>query len=317
MFVDPESGMCKLNAAGSLNSYVRYDQMSDQVRFSFPVGNSLRMNRHATWWRSSPELLQDIYHSWFFQSPQMQCMDETHAFGRLDLSTDDGSGNQAPQNQFSRPEFFVWGDADGYIYEFDPRTSRAGLALGQVASGISNEVGNGESTSALVWSGGAFYTGGDGLAGLRLEVRHPDGSVDIRKIASNTNSTIVPVGPFSQAPVEAEFWIAGIPMHWLSWLDHGGAPVDMKKLTHLYFGFNQADLNEDVVGDFAIGHGYTVPSGPSRTGTFPLTRNEWKKAVYRIGRFFRWSLSNTYPDQRFMISYIDRDFKPIARRRRR
>jgi hypothetical protein len=312
MFIDPESGMCKLNPAAALRSQVFYDQDADMIRFLMPMGVSTVMNRHIGWWTLGPEENGDPYHGWFFFSPRAQWMDFTHAMGRIDPDTD------APQTQFLRDSQVVFSDDgvdddNGFVNQYEVGSRRNGLEGGIIASGAIRAL---NSTTTNIATDVGFPTAGDGLDGLRLEVVHADGDIDITTVASNTDNDIVPVDELSQNPSGGVFHVGGIPAHWLGWVDHDGEPHAHKDLTHIAFTFNKQSTDPTAVMDITVAAANDFPGTFKIRRTIRTDRNSQKRLVGRVGRFWQYEISNSRPDERFCLTSIDREFKVLARRKR-
>jgi hypothetical protein len=325
MFIDPESGLCQLNPAAALRSQVAYDQDADMIRFVCPVGSSTRMNRHFGWWTLGPEENGSPYHGWFFFSPPAQWMDFTHAMGRIDPDT------AMPETQFQRDNRLVFSDeleeGDwGFVNEYEIGLQRNGLDDGLVATGRCEAA----STVNIIQTDAALFTTGDDCWGMRLEVVHADGTIDIRTIGSNTVNSITPTEPFSQQPDGGTFYIAGVPAYWLSWVDHDGDPFahkDLtqdhdgdpfahKDLTHLYLSFNRQTTDPNAVTDVTVAAANDFPGTFDVRGTVNADRNTHKVLVASVGRFWQYEFSNSRPDERFCLTSLDREFKRLSRRAR-
>ena len=310
MFIDPESGLCQLNPVAALRSQVVYDQDADMIRFVCPVGSSLQMNRHFGYWTLGPEENGSPYHGWFFFSPRAQWLDFTHAMGGIDPVT------AAPESQFDRAPRMVFSDVlpdgSGWVNEYTIRSRRAGLAAGLVATGFCEAA----STVDVIVTDAALYNDGDGLIGMRLELVHADGTIDIRTVAANTLANITPDAPFSQEPDGGTFYVAGIPAYWLSWVDHDGDPYAHKDLTHIFFSFNKQTTDPDTVIDITVATANDFPGTFTVRRTINANRNTHKKLIGKTGRFWQYEMSCSRPDERFCLTSIKREFIITSERAR-
>jgi hypothetical protein len=309
MFFDPESGLCKLNPAAALRAQAAYDDTAKMVRFIFPVGVSLMMNRHYGWWTQGPQQHGgDIFHGWFRFSPRAQWLDYTHAMGNIDPEFAE------PQTQWRRDNRMVFSDNLGFISEYEPGLQRGGLAAGAITSGLA-EVGANSTVNNIRYAGGGLYDTGDGMAGMRLEVVHTDGTIDLRTVLNNDPNDIVPNEAFSADPDGATFYVAGVPAYWLSWVDHVGDPQAHKDLTHLYVSFNKKTTDPNTVVDMTIAAGEDFPGAPDDRREVNVDRNTYKLLVALVGRFFQYEMACSRPDQRFCLTSIEREPKIISARR--
>jgi hypothetical protein len=310
MFFDPESGLCKLNPAAALRSQVAYDDTTKMVRFIFPAGVSILMNRHLGYWTEGPQQHGgDIYHGWFRFSTRAQWLDYTHALGRIDPET------SAPENQWVRDARLVFSDNLGYMYESEPGIQRGGPDAGQIVEGI---CANTSTTTQIDFTADGLYDTGDGLTGMRLEVVYSDGTIDIRTVASNTGVAIVPDVALSQAPDSGSdrFYVAGVPAYWLSWVDHVGDPQAHKDLTHLYVSFNRQTTDPNTVIDMTVAAAEDFPGTFDQRLEVNVDRNTQKLLVGIVGRFFQYEMACSRPDQRFCLTSIERAPKLLERRNR-
>jgi len=305
MFIDNESGLCKLTETLRLESEVLYDPDSDMIRFLFPCGpGATILNRHLMYWRHAAQFNEDPASGWVFASAQAQCLDYTNVF--------EGLIGGVPITPFDKRNRCLFGDADGYIYEYDPASRRGALPGGVPAWG---DVQAGSGVNLIVTVGG-LYVNGDDMAGMRLEVVHADGTIDVRAVATNTNINIVPDVAFSQDPTGGTWYVGGIPAQWRSWVDHAGEPSSHKDMTHLYYGFNLEDPAGVATIDATVSVGQEWPTVATRSRATTLDAYRDKMLVCRTGRFFTYELSNTRPDEQFMVSYIETEMAVLEAKRR-
>jgi hypothetical protein len=311
MFIDPESGLCQLNPAAAIRSQVFYDQDADMMRFVCPVGSSTLMNRHFGWWTLGPEENGSPFNGWFFFTTKAQWLDFTNAMGGIDADTG------FPENQFQRDNRLVFSDEletgdGGYVNQYEIGLQRAGLDAGLVATGFCEAA----STLNNIATDAALFNAGDGLIGMRLEVVHADGTIDVREVGANGLNDITPTEPFSQQPDGGTFYVAGVPAQWLSWVDHDGNPHAHKDLTHLWLSFNRQTTDPNTVTDVTVAAADDFPGTFDIRATVNADRNTQAVLVASVGRFWQYEFSNSRPDERFCLTSIDREFKPLARRQR-
>jgi hypothetical protein len=304
MFIDPESGLCQLNASLRLETEVLLDPDTDCIRWVFACGASSTLNRHLMYWTKTDLYNQDPAAGWAFASPLAQALDYTNVY--------EGLVGGVPVDPFDKVNRCVWSDADGYLYEYDPASRRGGLPIGSPASGTAL-AGSGVN---LVVTVGGLYVNGDDMAGLRLEVVHTDGTIDVTTVLSNTGTDIVPTVALSQDPTGATWYVAGIPAWWRSWIDHSGSPAATKDLTHLYFGFNLEDPSAADTIDVEVVAGNDWPITATRTVAYAMDTHRNKMLIGVTGRFMTYELSNTRPDEQYMVSYIEPTVRELRGRRR-
>lgn len=300
MFIDHTSGLCQLNAGMMAEAEVKYDSDANMVRFVFACGASDVLNRNISYWAEADTLLPAPYYGWYFASPEAQCFDMAVGFGPLQA---DGS----PPDPLTRSERFIFGDNDGYINSYEPRSTRAGLPSGNLATGAVVSSTSTVLTATVV--GNPLFTQDDGLTGMRLEVEHSDGTIEIRTIASNTATTITVVNAFVVTPTSADLWyVAGIPAFWRSWVDHLGHPHDRKTMLHLYLTYGNTDV---AAGNPVID--VTVLSGDRgltevRSRTARLDDWNEKILISRTGLYFTYEIANTRPDEMFYLVCLEPEF---------
>jgi len=303
LFIDPETGLCQLNGASKLESEVLYDQDADVVRFIFPCGTSLTPNRHISYFVRGAEM-GDPNGGWVFHSPLAQALDYSGVYAGL-------TGAGVPVTPFDRKERLIWSDPDGFLYEYHPDLTRGGLPAGFPATGVAQAF----SGVALIVTPGGLYVNGDDMEGLRLEVVHLDGTIDVRTVASNTAVNIVPDVNFSQDPTGATWYVGGIPAYWRSWVDSAGDPSSHKSLKHIYCGYNREFVGGTEAIDISVSSSSDWPAVVTRARTALLSVHRAKVAIFLSGRYFTYEFANSFPDQPFMISYIETMMKKQGRRR--
>ncbi len=306
-FIDPTSGLCRFSEVYRELTEVGFEWLSDTVRFIYSVDGSTRPNMHMAYWINAQEQLGDYRLGWWPQSPEIQTMDLSSAIGPL-------SGGVTP-NGNTRQERLVFGDQNGYMYEYDIGSKRGGLASGEISRGV---VAASSTVSSLETIGGLFTTG-DGLKGMQVEVRAAAGTTQTREVSSNTATAIVPTVDFSTAPASGDTWfVSGIPAYWRSWVDHFGDPQAHKTLLHIYWGFQRTDTSSQQVHgwilDAFVGGG-DFPTSFDRTRTASLTTYRKKLLVSMTKRFFVYEVANSRPDELFAITSLQRDFQGIIDKR--
>jgi hypothetical protein len=305
LFIDPESGLCQLNEALRDQSEVLYDRDTDTVRFIFACGPSAtNLNRHLAYWVQAERFNGDPHSGWTYKSPQAQALDYTHVY--------EGLVGGLPVEPADKRGRLIWSDGDGFLYECDPVLTRGGLPQGQPATGTALA---GSGVNLIVTAGG-LYVNGDDMEGLRLEVVHTDGTIDVTTVASNTATNIVPTDAFSQDPTGGTWYVAGIPAYWRSWVDHAGQPAAHKDITHFYVGFNLEDPSGVAVLDLQFVVANDWPVTASRTITTTLDKHRDKVLVARTGRFLTYETANSRPDEKMLITYIDPDIMILDGRRK-
>ena len=304
IFMDPESGLCQLTEGLRSLSEVCYDQDARVIRWIFPCGATTVMNRHYAYWVDAAKYNDDPETGWFACSTTPQCMDLTHAIEPLVAGV--------PVDPFEKRARLVFADQNGYVSEYDPDSGwRGGLPTGTNASGIA-QAGSGV---ALIVTLGSLWQDGDDMEGMRLEVVHLDGTIDVREIASNTAANIIPTVNFSQDPTGATWYAAGIPAYWRSWVDHNGDPKSHKSLIHLWSGLNREFMTDTQVIDVSVGVSGDWPTTAGRVKTIALNKHRDQALISLTGRYFTYEYANSRPDEPFMITYIDPEFIPAGVRR--
>jgi hypothetical protein len=312
IFIDPTSGLCRFNESEREQTEVGFEWFSNTVRFVFAVDASTRPNAHYAYWIDAQERVGDYRLGWWPQSVEIQTMDQSVAIGQLDA---DGR----PPNGDAHLEHLIFGDANGYVYEYDLTHKRGGLKEGAFARGF---VVAGSTVSSLAVGGGLF-TNGDGLTGLRVEVRDVSaGTVQIREVESNTDGAIVPTVDFDTAPATGDIWfVGGYPAFWRSWVDHLGDPQAHKSIRNLYLGYlrtgsddtSETSLYEWLL-DVSVGGG-DFPTSFDRTRTAELSAYRKKLLVSLTNRFFVYEVANSRPDELFAITNIQRTAQGILEKR--
>lgn len=304
LFLDTGSGLCQLNMAAKLESEVLYDQDADAVRFLFACGTSLLPNRHISYFVKASEM-GDPTGGWVFHSPRAQAYDYTHAYAPL-------TGGGTPVTPFDRKERMIFSDPHGFLYEYNPDLQRAGLPPGFPATGIAQAPGSG---LAVIVTPGGLYVAGDDMEGLRLEVVHLDGTIDVREVAANTATDITPDAVFSQDPTGATWYVGGIPAYWRSWVDSAGNPSSHKILRHLWLGYNREFVTDAQVINLSVSTSSDWPAVISRARTAALDVHRAQVLCSLTGRYFTYEFANTFPDQPFMISYFEPELEVLPGRR--
>jgi hypothetical protein len=304
LFIDPMSGMCKLNPAARAKSEVFYDPDADVVRFLFPTGNSTYNNEHFYYWNKPEFNNGNIYQGWFFGQKKVLTADYTHAFGGLNLDTG------APESQLDRAAHMVFGDELGYVYEYDP------ILTSWVPEPMQGYFLATDGTSTTIEVDGGLYTTDDGLAGLMVEVAHlASGTVETRIIASNTSTEITVTEAWDETPVAGDrLWIGGFMSYWRSWLDHGGEPSLSKVSVHLSLGLQQTG-NSDSVVDVTMAAGDDIPGEPLVELTVVMSKNNHKVVSSLVGRWFIWEIANSRPYEPFHLTYIKTDLRALSKER--
>ncbi len=303
LFIDPETGLCTLSATVKAESEVFYDQDADVIRWIFACGGALTPNRHLIYWVNGASINGDPAYGWGFCSPQAQSFDRTNIYT--------GLVGGVPADPFDRKDRTVWSDTEGFLYEYEPDSTRGGLGAGWPVTG---EVLAGSGVALIVTAGG-LYVNGDDMEGLRLEVVHTDGTIDVRQVGTNTVVNIVPDVDFSQDPTGATWYVAGIPAFWKSWVDSMEQPSLHKTIKHLFIGYNQEFESGDQVIDVSVASSDGWPITATRVRTAALTAFRSKMLVSLTGRYFVYEFANSRPDEPFMISYIENDMEPLSEAR--
>jgi hypothetical protein len=152
------------------------------------------------------------------------------------------------------------------------------------------------------------------LDGLRVEIVHTDGSVDVRTITANTATDITPDTNFSADPTGATWYLAGIPLRWRSWVDHAGDPAAHKSLIHLHVGYNREFPGTGHVTDVTVASADGWPLTATRSKTVDLSRYRAKLLISRTGRFFTYEVANSRPDERFLLTWLKVEMDKLADR---
>jgi hypothetical protein len=217
-----------------------------------------------------------------------------------------------PVDPFDRQPLLIFGEQGGYINEYESHLLRGAMPPGPPATGTV-QAGSGVN---LVVTAGGLYTGGDDMAGMRLEVEHTDGTIDIRAVASNTAANIVPDTALSADPTGGTWWVGGIPSYWRSWVDHMGQPTYHKDLIHLFLGHNRESGVSTYLMDVEIAASGEWPVDTTRTRTARLDQYRNKLLAALVGRFFTYEVANSRPDERYMLTTLETNEKILTGRRR-
>lgn len=294
LFIDPTSGLCKLNAEAKIKSELIYDLDANVVRWSFAVGRSAIPNMHLIYWLHDDIEGMEPAAGWFFCSTRPQAMSYGNALSGVNT---DGT----PPDPFVRKSRLVFGDPQGYVNEYEVGHRRAGLLPGAIARGISTDTLT--STVNLLDTNGGLYDTGDGMAGMRLEVIHLDGTIDVRRVATNDDTQIVPDQAFSQVPGDfVQWYVGGVPAMWRSVPESYGDPFMNKSVvdygvkliaTRPYAGQEVFDLSL-AVGDFPVAY--------SKTDEVDVALYHAKRQGSSSGRFAQIEFANTRPDEFFAIT---------------
>lgn len=226
------------------------------------------------------------------------------------------------------------GDYWGRVYQFLD-TERDG-----VPSGTDHTKPITAATSSVITCGAAaFYTTGDGLAGIPVGILSPTGAWQIRRIQSNTGTVLTldtindPV--LATVPAAGGTWTAVVGLieyyWWTPWMDMN-TPQVQKRGGYLLVqgGSSNATNGLDVALRFnGISSVQTTKniSFPNTGGVWGVS--QWGSATWgggavkkvkrkRIGRAFyaiQIRFSNYYPDQPFEISGYGVGADPLPRRR--
>lgn len=309
LFVEPTTGLCSLSEMLRDEAEIVYDQDARHVRYIFACGpGTTQLNRHISWWVDAAEKNGDAKTSWVIHSTQPQCLDMTNqlapAVGGLPVD---------PFERRARMCFGEYLEGEGYTSEYNPQGAfRGGLPPGVIASGVVD----GGTVAVLATPGGLFTTD-DGMKGMRLELYHPDGTIDVRTIASNTGTNITPSTNFSAAPTAGQRWyVGGYPSLWRSWVDHMGQPTVHKDLVQLYMGQQRFDVSETTVLDLTISASSEWPLTVSRTRTVQLDQYRDKQLVALVGRYFTYEFANSRPDETFVLTFLETEEHALGGRRK-
>ena len=307
LFIDPQSGLCKLNVQSMAVSEVFYDRDADVVRYVFPTGNSKFPNEHIYQW-ARPELNGgDATKGWFFGTPEVHSFSQHSAFGII--SPDTGE----PESQFDRKPLVGFADNQGYVLQYDPNLTAFGLPEGTQGC---FEVNGG--SVAFIDIGGLpdFYTNGDGLAGLRFELVRQDGTIDVGFVDSNTSTRLFVVDQLASAPTSGDtLYVGGFPCFWRSWIDHGGSPTSTKKTVHFWVGMNATGTGDSTL-DVVMTAGDDVPITPKRTRNVKINANQQKMLSSLTGRWFFWEFANSRPNEPVHVNFIKTDLEGFPQERR-
>lgn len=149
---------------------------------------------------------------------------------------------------------------------------------------------------------GILYNIGDGLIGMRLEVVHVDGSIDVRTIVANTVTNINPDAPFSQIPTGGVWYVAGVPSFWRSVPEHFGDPYAHKSVVDVGVklvsmqpaaGIEELELSLQA-GDYPVDY--------NKTEQVDLALYHDKTMGSATGRFFQVEVANSRPDEFIAIT---------------
>jgi len=302
MFLDPETDLCQMNAETKLDAEIGYDGDADALRFIFPCGASPFLNRHLIYPLQAEAMNGDPASGWIFASTHAQALEYTNVFGPL-------TGG-FPVTPFDRPNYCVFSDELGYLYEYDPRLVRGGVPAGFPATGV---VQAGSAVNLIVTLG-VLPVVGDGLAGALVEVVYADGTTETRRVAANTATDITPDLNFSADPIGATWYVGGIPSYWRSWIDHMDDPTSHKTVLHLHVGFNREFATGDQVIAFNVYAGDEWATDIQQVRTGSLTKYRSKEMISWTARYFMWEFANSHPDEPFMISFFEPELKPVGKR---
>ena len=310
MFVDPTSGLCKLSEKARELSELCFDWTSNTMRFLFTIGEDTYPNQHWAYWIDAEKYNADPESGWFPQSPRAQTMDQSHSVTKL---TDTGE----PVSAQDRIERLVFADDDGYVYEYELSSRRGGLKPGALAKGF---VASG-STTTVVNVDSSVFAVGDGMKGMRCEIVYADGTRHAREIASNTTTAITLTTALPSAPADGDvFYVGGMPAFWRSWVDIMGDAHAHKSVKHLYVGLvrmaqDPIDAFTDWRCDIEVGVGeFPQTLQVAKTATLDLYRR--KILVSRTGINFVYEISNTRPDEGFVVTNVTPEAEMIPVKRR-
>ena len=304
LFIDPMSGFCKMNPESMVISEVFYDRDADVIRYVFPSGRSQVNDVHIYQWAKTELLNGDPSMGWFFGQPNIHSWNHNSSYGSLNPST------SVPESQFDRKALTVFGDNDGFVYEYDPDLTAFGIPDGSLSKFVATA---GSATTATV-SGGLLVTN-DGLDGLRAEIVHANGDVEITTIASTTATVITFDDILVAAVVSGDtIYVGGFAAYWRSWLDHGGDPTASKKSVHFWVGMNRSVGGEAEL-DVVMTAGDDIPTTARRVRQVKLSANQQKVISSLVGRWFLWEFANSHPNEPFLVSFIKTDLTPLEMER--
>lgn len=301
LFIDPTSGLCKLNAESKDQSECAYDLNANVVRFAFPIGAASHPNCHLCYWVHDDVPGLDPAAGWFFASPRAQAFAYGNAIAPL-------GPTGFPVTPFDRASRMVFGDDLGYVNEYEIGHLRGGLAAGTAARGTALAA----STVNLLVTAAVLPVAGDGLAGMRLEIVHVDGTIDVRQIAANTINTITPDLAFSQEPDDGAWYVAGVPSFWRGVPEHFGDPYVDKSIVDYavktqamrpFAGIASSDVSL-IVGDYSTVY--------QKTEQVDLALYHDKTMGSATGRFAQIEIANSRPDEMFVLTSYAFWVKPSA-----
>lgn len=301
LFIDPTSGLCKLNGASKVQSECLFDLDANAVRFIFPIGTAARPNCHLVYWVHDDVSGMDPASGWVFASTQAQALAYGNALEPL-------SPTGYPVGPFDRKSRMIFGDELNYVNEYVVGHQRGGLGPLAAARGTV-QVG---SNVNLINTVEVLYVNGDDMAGMRLEVVHTDGTIDVRTVGANTNNTITPDHALSQDPTGGTWYVAGIPGFWRGVPEHFGDSFVDKDIIEYgvkmqaqrpYAGVAYVDASLSV-GDY--------PTTYRKTESMDLSVYHDKTIGGAVGRFAQLEIANTRPDEMFVLTSYGWWIKPGA-----
>lgn len=291
LFIDPTSGLCKLNPWSKNQSELCYDQDANVVRFTFPCGGASFPNVHIMYWIHDdiPEIEPEA--GWFFASADAQAMDWGNAITGLNA---DGT----PANPFEVKPRLVFGDALGYVSTYTVGHNRGGLAGLIPATGIGQPL---SAVNLLVTLGG-LPNAGDGLIGMMVEVVHADGTIDVRLVAANDATDITPDVDFTQDPEGSTWYIGGIPAFWRGVPEHVGDPYSHKDVVNVALkSLRLRPITGQEVIDMSVQSG-DYPVTYRKTEEVDLAIYHDKTIANMSGRFIQVEFANSRPDGMFCVT---------------
>ncbi len=310
IFVEPTSGLCKLNPIGKEKSEVNFDWTSNTVVFTFALGDSEDVNTHMRYWIEAQRINGDYTYGWFRGSPDIQAMDLASSL----VGTDAGGFPESPRE---KKQEIVFADSLGYVYEYRLGQKRGGLDPAEIAvTTVDVLVDN----DTITVNDTPLLTTGDGLAGLRLEIEsQPDANgettTEVYTIASNAADEITINGTWTRDPVAGDaVRIAGIPAFWRSWFDHFGQPHQHKTMMDFSLGYQDRNNSNGSI-TVSIGSG-EFPTSFSRQSTAVMNKARKKFTVSRTAVYFMYEFSNSIPDELFAITDFDREVEVVPARRK-
>lgn len=312
MFVDPTSGLCKLNAEARELSEIGFDWETNTMRFLFATGTSDFPDQNWAYWIDAEKYNGDPESGWFPLSPRAQAMTRSHSITSVTI---DG----IPISALDRIERMTFADDDGYVYQYETSSRRGGLKPGTLSKGLVAS----SSTTTVVEVDGGLFTTGDGLKGLRCEIVYADGTRHARTIASNTDTAITLETALPTAPAADDvFYVGGMPAFWRSWVDHMGDPHSKKTVLHLYVGMQrmasaavQSGELSDWRADISVGRGeFPQTFKLSRPVTLDLYRR--KMLVSATGVDWVYEIGNTRPDEGFVVTNLAPDVEIVPEKGR-